>query len=65
MSSSNRIGLAVVSLSVAALDFQTGETLIQHIPGTDVSITMAQIPGGTFKIDSPENEPGRDPVHRN
>jgi len=51
----------VISLLFIAPDFQTGETLTQRIPGTDVRITMAWLPGGSFTIGSPENEPGRDP----
>ncbi len=57
----HRIGLAVISLLFIAPDFQTGETLTQRIPGTDVRITMAWLPGGSFTIGSPENEPGRNP----
>ena len=29
------------------------------IPGTDVSFDMVPIPGGKFKMGSPENEKGR------
>lgn len=34
---------------------------IETIRGTDVSFKMVPIPGGTFVMGSPENEPGRNP----
>ena len=33
----------------------------EYIPGTRVSFKMVAIPGGTFKLGSPEDEPYRDP----
>ncbi len=32
---------------------------IQKVPGTDIRIKMMPVPGGTFKMGSPKNEPGR------
>lgn len=32
---------------------------VETIPGTDVKFEMVPIPGGTFKMGSPANEPGR------
>ena len=39
---------------------QLSETFVQRIPGTDVTLTMALVTGGTFVMGSPESEPGRD-----
>ncbi|MEH6593313.1 MAG: SUMF1/EgtB/PvdO family nonheme iron enzyme [Halioglobus sp.] len=47
--------LAVVSLS-AAEDFSAFD---QSIPGTDHSIAMVPVRGGTFIMGSPDSEPGR------
>ncbi|HSR42805.1 MAG TPA: SUMF1/EgtB/PvdO family nonheme iron enzyme [Longimicrobiales bacterium] len=37
-----------------------GDTVVQRIPGTDVTYAMAYVPGGSFRLGSPEGEPGRD-----
>ena len=37
------------------------ETFREMIPGTNVSFDMVAIPGGTFNMGSPENEPFRKP----
>ncbi|MDX1547947.1 MAG: hypothetical protein R3247_13210, partial [Rhodothermales bacterium] len=37
-----------------------GDTVRIAVPGTDVAMTFAYIPAGTFTMGSPENEPGRD-----
>jgi len=38
-----------------------GKNFVQRIPGTDVTFEMVRVPGGTFKMGSPESEPGRKP----
>jgi formylglycine-generating enzyme required for sulfatase activity len=38
-----------------------GDTHTQRLSNTTVSFDLAYIPGGTFWMGSPENEPGRDP----
>ena len=38
----------------------TLETYTETIPGTEVSFTMAKVPGGTFMMGSPDGEAGRD-----
>ncbi len=35
-------------------------TVTQRFPGSDVSHTLTYIPGGSFVVGSPENEPGRE-----
>jgi sulfatase modifying factor 1 len=44
------------------------ETFTEKIPGTSVSFKMIALPGGTFKMGSPDNEPLRNddegPVHQ-
>ncbi|MDX1428868.1 MAG: SUMF1/EgtB/PvdO family nonheme iron enzyme, partial [Rhodothermales bacterium] len=37
-----------------------GDLKSHRIPGTDVELSMAFIPAGTFVLGSPEDEPGRD-----
>jgi formylglycine-generating enzyme required for sulfatase activity len=37
------------------------ESYTEKIPDTDVTFEMVAVPGGTFTMGSPENEPGRDP----
>jgi formylglycine-generating enzyme required for sulfatase activity len=43
------------------------ETFTEQVPGTDLTIKMVAVPGGTFKMGSPENEKFRredeSPVH--
>ena len=39
---------------------QSPETFGQRIPGTDVTLTMVYVTGGSFAMGSPEDEPGRD-----
>lgn len=43
------------------------ENYTERIPGTNLEFEMVYIPGGTFEMGSPENEPGREadegPVH--
>ena len=36
-----------------------GKSVVQRIPGTDVTFEMVQVPGGTFKMGSPSGEEGR------
>ena len=39
---------------------ETGpEVITETIPGTDISFDLVRIPGGTFYLGSPEDEPGR------
>lgn len=40
---------------------QTVDLVERTIPGTDVTFTTALIPGGSFLLGSPDDEPGRDP----
>ena len=42
-----------------AADINSFENFTEYIPGTAVSIDMVAVPGGTFKMGSPENEPFR------
>jgi formylglycine-generating enzyme required for sulfatase activity len=37
------------------------KSYVEKIPGTEVSFEMVAIPGGTFLMGSPANEPGRQP----
>jgi formylglycine-generating enzyme required for sulfatase activity len=55
------VALAVAACASPALAQSPGDTFVQSIPGTPVSFTMAYVPGGTFPLGSPDDEPGRDP----
>ena len=37
---------------------------MQHPPGTEVKFDLVPIPGGEFVMGSPDDEEGRDRVHR-
>lgn len=43
----------------AATEVTSFESFEEHIPGTTVSLNMIAVPGGSFTIGSPENEPFR------
>lgn len=53
---------------VTTEDLLNFESYSQNIPGTDVSIEMVPVPGGTFMMGSPADEEGREedegPLHR-
>ena len=54
---------AVASTAVSMEDAgapQPGDPYTETIPGTDVTFTMAYVPGGTFLMGSPAEEAGRD-----
>ncbi|MDE3003430.1 MAG: SUMF1/EgtB/PvdO family nonheme iron enzyme [Gemmatimonadota bacterium] len=44
----------------AAQTVQSGDHMTQTIPGTTVSFDLILLPGGSFKVGSPPDEPGRD-----
>lgn len=44
---------------VIAMQVAETEVLVQTIPGTEVSYSLVELPGGTFIIGSPEKEVGR------
>ena len=46
-------------MAAAAAQAGEGKPFNQTIPGTDVSFQMVPIPGGTFKMGSPEGEEDR------
>ena len=46
--------------ATGAQTVQAGEPMTQTIPGTTVSFDMVLLPGGSFVIGSPLDEPGRD-----
>ena len=43
----------------SATELTAFEDFTEHIPGTDVSLSMKAVPGGSFTIGSPESEFGR------
>jgi formylglycine-generating enzyme required for sulfatase activity len=49
------------SADASATSSPAGKNFVQRIPGTAVTFEMVQIPGGTFKMGSPEGEAGRKP----
>ena len=46
-------------LHAAATEVTSFEDFVETVPGTSVSISMKAIPGGTFMMGSPEDEPYR------
>ena len=58
---------ALVSVAVAAVLAQPvpssppEKSYTETIPGTSVTFEMVAVPGGTFKMGSPDGEPGRQP----
>jgi len=53
--------LAALLAALAGGRQQAGARFTQEIPGTDVSFEMAFVPGGAFRLGSPDTEGGRDP----
>ena len=51
----------VETTTTSSVQYRSDEesTYIESIPGTDITFTMKYIPGGTFWLGSPENEPTR------
>ncbi len=44
----------------AGSGFQAGDIRELTIPGTGVSFTMVYVPGGTYRVGTPDSEPGRE-----
>jgi formylglycine-generating enzyme required for sulfatase activity len=59
---------AIQDLYTEPAKIEKFENFTEKIPGTNVSFNMVAIPGGTFNMGSPEDEPLRDtdegPVHK-
>lgn len=51
---------ASADLNPAGSGFQAGDIREITIPGTDVSFTMVYVPGGSYRIGTPADEPGRE-----
>lgn len=54
--------MALIVFSWAATAQQTGKAYEQSIPGTDLSVSMKPIPGGSFTMGSSKNDEG--PTHK-
>jgi len=54
------LSASVPPVATNAQTLQAGEPVTRTIPGTTVSFDMVLLPGGSFRIGSPLDEPGRD-----